>query len=48
VVQFFYLTAFCRLGTVILESKPQEVCLIKPCGYLCTLKAELALKSARQ
>src|SRR5919109_4103504 len=47
VVQFFYLTAFCRLGTVILESKPQEVCLIKPCRYPCKLKAELALKSAR-
>ena len=44
---FFYLTAFFRLGTVLRESKPEEVCLIKPGRYLCTLKADVAL-SARQ
>jgi hypothetical protein len=36
------LTAFFRLGTVILESKHKEVCLIKPCRCSRTLKADLA------
>ena len=36
------MTAFFRLGTVILESKHKEVRLIKPCRYPRTLKADLA------
>ena len=44
---FFYLTAFFRLGTLLRESKPEEVCVIKPGRYLGTLKADVAL-SARQ
>ena len=36
------MTAFFRLGTVILESKHKEVCLIKPCRCPRKLKADLA------
>jgi len=43
VARFFCLTAFFRLGTVILESKQKAVCLIKPCRCPCKLNAALAL-----
>ena len=42
---FFYLTAFFRLGTVLSESKPEEVCWIKPGRYLYTLQADVALSA---
>ena len=41
------MTVFFRMGTVMRESKPEEVCVMKPCRYLGKLKAELAL-SARE